>query len=321
MIGCRPSFTGRPRRLSSTQPCRARSRRIAVLRASRSCPFGIFASPTVTQVELPPPVARSGRGHAPVRRHPWSPGAQLTEDARWSGPTTSLRRCRIRSRTTMNARRCKALGGRTEWPCSVFSACFYRDQKSAASRPRSIRLSRPDRVGTSQPALSAIDATFVTNGEQERVCPPNGIAVNDRMLLGIVRRLCRDSVTFRRQCTRIGAHPSLAVEVRLKSPAETSGPRAWTTFAIVSSPRGRADVRITAGPGAAELFGHEFEHIVEWLDGVHDRHASTTAAGVTLDNHGGISETARATRVGRIVARESAAATRRPDPHTFEERQ
>lgn len=221
----------------------------------------------------------------------------------------------------MNARRCKALGGRNGMAVlGLFGMLLSRSEVGgiAASIDSAFQAGS---VGTSQPALSAIDATFVTNGEQERVCPPNGIAVNDRMLLGIVRRLCRDSVTFRRQCTRIGAHPSLAVEVRLKSPAETSGPRAWTTFAIVSSPRVRADVRITAGPGAAELFGHEFEHIVEWLDGVHDRHASTTAAGVTLDNHGGISETARATRVGRIVARESAAATRRPDPHTFEERQ
>ena len=175
-------------------------------------------------------------------------------------------------------------------------------------------------AGTSQPVLSQIDASFATNGEEERVCPPNGIAVHDRILLGIVRRLCRNSVTFRRQCTRIGAHPSLSVEVRLKSPAETSGPRAWTTFSIVSSPQVRVDVRITAGPDAPELFGHEFEHIIEWLDGVHDRHANTTAGGVTLGNHGGISETTRATRVGRIVARESAAA-RRSDSNPFEEHQ
>ena len=221
----------------------------------------------------------------------------------------------------MNARRWKALGGRNGMAVlGLFGILLSRSEAGggAASIDSAFQAGS---AGTSQPALSAIDARFVTNGEQERVCPPNGIAVRDRMLLGIVRRLCRDSVTFRRQCTRIGTHPSVAVEVRLKSPAETSGPRAWTTFSIVSSPRVRADVRITAGPDAAELFGHEFEHIVEWLDGVHDRHANTTAAGVTLDNHGGISETARATRVGRIVARESAAATRRPDPHTFEERQ
>ena len=44
-------------------------------------------------------------------------------------------------------------------------------------------------------------------------------------------------------------------------------------------------------------------------------------AGVTLDDHGGIGETARATRVGRIVARESAAATRQSDSNPFEEHQ
>ena len=220
----------------------------------------------------------------------------------------------------MNASRWKALGGRNGMVLLGLFGILLSTSEVAGVAASIDSAFQAEPAGASQPALSAIDASFATNGQEERMCPPNGITVHDRILLGIVRRLCRDSVTFRRQCTRIGAHPSLSVEVRLKSPAETSGPRAWTTFSIVSSPRVRADVWTTAGPDAQELLGHEFEHIIEWLDGVHGRHGHTTGVGVTLDNHGEIIETARATRVGRIVARESATA-RRSDSHPFEERQ
>jgi hypothetical protein len=75
-------------------------------------PISNDREPTVTQVELPLPVAGSGRVRALVRRRPWSPSAQLTEDARWSGMTASLHTNRepgARSREALWARSREAL--------------------------------------------------------------------------------------------------------------------------------------------------------------------------------------------------------------------
>jgi hypothetical protein len=143
-------------------------------------------------------------------------------------------------------------------------------------------------------------------------CPPPGISIQDHSLREVVQLLCHDSLTFQRQCARIAPHRELSVDVRLKSPTESFGARAWTTFKTANNAGVRVEVRITAGWDAAELLGHEFEHIIEWLDGVHGGgHSHERDGGVSVGRYGEIVETARATRVGRIVADEEAAAQRR----------
>jgi hypothetical protein len=79
-----------------------------------------------------------------------------------------------------------------------------------------------------------------------------------------------------------------------------------------SFPTMRAEVEIGIGGDDAELIGHELEHIVEWLDGIHDgRRSNRGEGGVVLGRPGEIVETARAVEVGRTVSRELAAARQR----------
>jgi hypothetical protein len=109
----------------------------------------------------------------------------------------------------------------------------------------------------------------------------------------LVAELCRRAPTFRRQVTRLDWR------------AATSMPR-------VGGALRSADVAIRPGEPhlVAELLGHEFEHILEQLDGVElSRWIGRSGVfRVGADDAGAPIETARAQEVGRLVAREYAQA-------------
>jgi hypothetical protein len=124
----------------------------------------------------------------------------------------------------------------------------------------------------------------------------------------VVDDLLADSPTFRRQCERIVGRPLVRVSVRTLPRKEESCCRARTTmrryasgaliaWVEIPSPRTRLEY--------AELLGHEFEHILEQIDGVDLRAQSARPAGATLLADGAY-ETVRAQRAGEIVAMEAA---------------
>jgi hypothetical protein len=130
-------------------------------------------------------------------------------------------------------------------------------------------------------------------------------------LRDIVLELCRRSSTFRRQVARLSDADGLTVTVQQVVFPPTA---AWRAQAAMKRVRGQlrsASVRVDAGgvQQVAELIAHEFEHILEQLDGV-DLKRWVGRSGVRRvgpDHDDAPYETERARRVGRLVAGEYAA--------------
>jgi hypothetical protein len=124
----------------------------------------------------------------------------------------------------------------------------------------------------------------------------------ERMLAGVYRR----SATFRAQCDRIGAAGTLSVNVQLDS----SIPSSYQAFTLICR-RGhalRADVHVPpAARAIAEIVGHEFEHILEQMEGLNLRILSRVRGSGVRESAFDVYETARAQRAGRIVAAELSA--------------
>jgi len=122
----------------------------------------------------------------------------------------------------------------------------------------------------------------------------------EQKMLGMLRM----SPTFRRQCTRLGQTSTLTVTIRRAIPA---GPGTLASTEILNVGEGRRYATVHLGPAAddGELLAHEFEHIIEQLDGVDlAAMARRRDTGVRLIGETGFYETDRARTVGRQVAEE-----------------
>jgi hypothetical protein len=124
----------------------------------------------------------------------------------------------------------------------------------------------------------------------------------------LVIEMCRRSSTFRRQVARLADADGLTVTVRQVVFPSTSAWRAQAAIRRVGSEVQSVDVQVHAGARrlVPELIAHEFEHILEQLDGV-DLKGWVGRSGVrrvVSDQRDSPIETERARRVGRIVANE-----------------
>ena len=122
----------------------------------------------------------------------------------------------------------------------------------------------------------------------------------------IVTEMCQRAPTFRRQVVRLARHRGLGVRVSLGPPVANGRARARTTMTRVDGQLHSAIVDVPFGDAAlvVELVAHEFEHILEQLDGV-DLNAWAGRSGVERlgrSNRDGPFETERARQVGRVVA-------------------
>ena len=116
--------------------------------------------------------------------------------------------------------------------------------------------------------------------------------------------MLRWSPTFRRQCARIAAAPQLQVSV---VPSIVPGDSDRTLTRLAFNRNGSVQARVTVGPerNPVESLAHEFEHILEQLDGVDlVSMAHRRATGVYATPGGERFETERALAAGRQVARE-----------------
>lgn len=140
--------------------------------------------------------------------------------------------------------------------------------------------------------------------------PPN-IAVSS-LYRPLIARMLELSPTFRQQCARLGRARQLTIDLRSEPPRRANFAAAWTN--IRRSGGGiEATVTVPATVRRAELIAHEFEHILEYLDGVNLAELSRVASsGVRncecLDTE--TYETARAVRAGLRVADEVGEVTR-----------
>lgn len=112
------------------------------------------------------------------------------------------------------------------------------------------------------------------------------------------------SETFRRQCQRIAA--ARVLRIRLGITPQPSGEyRAVTILERYEAGSLRADVTLVFAENYVELLAHEFEHVLEQVDGVNLR--DDVARGHAQILQDGAFETRRATEAGLQVLREFAA--------------
>ena len=133
--------------------------------------------------------------------------------------------------------------------------------------------------------------------------PPN--IVVSSIYVPMIESMLRRSPTFRRQCVRIAAERLLTVRIEIALPSSAFGARATTRITRNESGRLSALVQIKF-KDVEELIAHEFEHIIEQLDGVDlAAHAAQRHTGVTGVGRGrDVFETARAKRAGEKVLAE-----------------
>jgi hypothetical protein len=122
----------------------------------------------------------------------------------------------------------------------------------------------------------------------------------------LIESMLRESPTFRRQCVRIAGEPRLTVRLAIGSAPSRSGIRAATRMTRTKKGRLTALIDIGLFENVEELIAHEFEHIIEQLDGVDlAAQAAQRATGVTEIGHGrDVFETMRAKRTGLKVVSE-----------------
>lgn len=151
------------------------------------------------------------------------------------------------------------------------------------------------------------------------VSVPANVRVPD-MYRNVLDRMWLLSPTFRRQCARIERATNLVVVLAGQPVAPFSGVRARTAIELRRDGLRVANVELNPAlrDQFVELLAHEFEHILEWLDGV-DYVASSSRDGVSHGSAGAV-ETMRAIAVGRQVAGEVSAANATTNANASESR-
>jgi hypothetical protein len=126
-----------------------------------------------------------------------------------------------------------------------------------------------------------------------------------RLYQPLLEAMLRDSPTFRRQCVRIAAEAGLTVHLTMNAPPRRFDQRAITRITRHATGL-TAIVEIGAFDDTQELIAHEFEHIIEQLDGVDlAARARLSHTGVSaLGHRTAVFETTRAQRMGRQVVSE-----------------
>jgi hypothetical protein len=151
--------------------------------------------------------------------------------------------------------------------------------------------------------IAAVMVVLEMAGSPFEGVPPN-IAI-PTSYRAVVAEMYRYSPTFRRQCHRLGRASDVRVRITASVLHGMSPDAALTR--IVRDRAGGIDAGVELGVSGdlVTLIAHEFEHILEQLDGVDlPVMATRTASGVYLVPGSGHFETERAIAAGRQVADE-----------------
>jgi hypothetical protein len=140
---------------------------------------------------------------------------------------------------------------------------------------------------------------------------PSNIIVQPELRAAVVR-LWSGSPTFRAQCLKIGERPRYRVALVLDAAIslDRNKCRAQCVMRVYSSGFVIARVSLPDSRDLDELIPHEFEHVVEHIEGVDVRRDLFRHGTGTYDTGRGRIETLRATRAGRQARAELAADTR-----------
>ena len=126
----------------------------------------------------------------------------------------------------------------------------------------------------------------------------------------VLQPIYEKSPTFRAQCARLASARNLRVIVRL----DPGIPGRFRAFTVIQREGReiRADVHLPPGRALIELVAHEFEHLLEQVEGVNLRKLARMRATGVREIESEIFETDRAQRAGRRVADEVAGESRTP---------
>lgn len=122
-------------------------------------------------------------------------------------------------------------------------------------------------------------------------------------LVRMMWRLSERSPTFKTQCDRIAAAPHLRVRITI----DTHMPNYCRAFTVISrtGQQLRADVHLPASADHAELMAHEFEHLLEQIEGLDLRQLARVRGSGVREIERELFESDRAQAAGRIVAAEA----------------
>jgi len=159
--------------------------------------------------------------------------------------------------------------------------------------------------GRARVSFTSVHQYVAADAIPRQLATPQNLVVA-AMYRPLVESMLRQSPTFRRQCVRIAAAPSLTVHLAITKPSPGYDVRATTHMTRDADGRLSAAIQIAPLHDVEELIAHEFEHIIEQLDGVDlAAHAAQRHTGVFAIGHRrDIFETMRAKRAGLKVVSE-----------------
>ena len=159
------------------------------------------------------------------------------------------------------------------------------------------------------PTEATLTHTAATSAHAARVagCDAPALRLPDSIQLGdglqsMVRWALEHSPTFRQQCRVLAAAPRLRATVSVAPRLAGATSRARTSFREGRWGALAADIEIRSVPDLTELLAHEFEHVIEQLDGADLQALAKEGEARRLP--GGAFETDRAIAAGQQVAGE-----------------
>ena len=124
-------------------------------------------------------------------------------------------------------------------------------------------------------------------------------------LQSVVETLLQKSATIRRQSAAIGRVARVRVAMNLVSPVGGAGRGARATVRRYEAGFLNAVIDIPAGPDLPELIAHEFEHVLEQIEGLNLSVLSRMRSTGVVQLADGSFETERAHAAGRAAAMEA----------------
>jgi hypothetical protein len=165
-----------------------------------------------------------------------------------------------------------------------------------------------DAVATASREITAHTVGFTRSGTNVDVEGPSELPVSlllPKGLRPVLERMWAASPTFRRQCARL-SEAAVPITVSIGLPRGITAARAFTRIERRDGSVTRAYVYLDATLARAhEDVAHEFEHVLEQVDGVDLAGLLANGVhGVRTDGLRRVLETARAAAIGRLVSHE-----------------
>ena len=144
-------------------------------------------------------------------------------------------------------------------------------------------------------------ATAITTCDAPTLALPGSIEL-EQGLQPIVKWMLEHSPRFRQQCRTLAAAPRLRATITISYGQPIGTSRARTAFRQTETGGLDAQIEIRIASDMSELLGHEFEHLIEQLDGVDL--SAMARGGEARRLTDGAFETERAIAAGQQVAGE-----------------